>query len=52
MKGHTKILIYYIGYATFKDLSSVKIKSANPVYINGYIEKSNGNGYLMLVPAD
>ena len=40
---------------TVKNLSCVKINSVNPLCliidkINGYIEESNGNRYLTLVP--
>ena len=40
------------------DLRYIKLNSANPLYIiiiikiKGYIDKSNGNKYLTLVPAD
>ena len=39
------------------DLKYVKFNIVNPLYfiinkVNGYIEKSNGNQYLTLVPAD
>ena len=34
MKSHTKkILIYYIGYVTIKDLKYVKINSVSPLYL-------------------
>ena len=55
MKSHTKISdIYFIKYVTIKDLSYVKIYSANPLYliinkINGYIDEINGSKYLTLV---
>ena len=44
MKTYTKILTYYIGYVTVKDLSYVKTNTVNPLYfitdkINGYIER-------------
>ena len=53
--SYKNIVIYYIGYMTFKDLRYVKINSANPLYliinkINGYFEEINGNKYLALVP--
>ena len=40
-----------------KEFSYVKVNSINPLYlvldkINGYIEESNGNNYLTLVPTD
>ena len=46
--SYKNIVIYYIGYMTFKDLRYVKINSANPLYliinkINGYFEEINGN---------
>ena len=54
-KSYKNILIYYIGYVTFKNLRYVKINSVNHLCliahkINGYIEQSNGNKYLILVP--
>ena len=54
-KTYKNILIYYIGYATIKHLRYVKIKSVNNLClithkINGYIEESNENKYLTLVP--
>ena len=56
-KSHKNISIYCIGYVTIKDLSYVKFNSINPLYqiidkINGYIEESNGNKYLTLVPTN
>ena len=53
-KSYKNILIYYIGYVTFKDLEYVRINSVNPLYlitnkINGYFEESNGNKCLTLV---
>ena len=44
METYTKILTYYIGYVTVKDLSYVKTNTVNPLYfitdkINGYIER-------------
>ena len=56
-KTYKNILIYYVGYVMVKDLRSVKINSVNSLYliiikINGYIEDSDGNKYLMLVPND
>ena len=55
--SYKNILICYIGYMTFKDLSYVKINSGNPLYpnidqINGFIEESNGDRYLTLVATD
>ena len=48
------ILIYYIGYVTFRDFRCAKINIVNPLYrfinkINGSFEKINGNKYLILV---
>ena len=45
-KPYKNILIYYIGYVTFKDVRYATINSINPLYlniykINGYIEESN-----------
>ena len=54
-KSYKNIIIYYIGYITFKNPSSVKINSVNPLYVfidkaDGYIEESNGNKrYFLLV---
>ena len=55
--SNKNILIYYIGYVMVIDLSYVKINSVNPIYliannINGYIEESNGNKFLTLLPTD
>ena len=46
-----------IGYVTIKYLKHVKINSLNPLYINfskviGYLEESNKNKYLALVPTN
>ena len=54
-KSYKNILLYNIGYVTV--LSHSKINSVNSLYLiidktNGYIEKSNRNKYLTLVPAD
>ena len=56
-KSFKNILFYYIGYVTAKDLKHVKIYSENPLQliinkINGYIEESNRDKYLTLVPTD
>ena len=45
-KPYKNILIYHIGYVTFKDVRYATINSINPLYlniykINGYIEESN-----------
>ena len=50
-----KILIYYIGWATIKDLESLKIYSVNLLYViinkvNEYFEEINEYKYLTLVP--
>ena len=42
---------------TVKNLRYIKINTINPLYLhidktNGYIEESNGNENLMLVPTD
>ena len=51
------ILVYYIGFATFKDLRYVKVNCLNPLYlivnkIDGYFEEINRNKYLTLVPTN
>ena len=56
-KSCKNILVYYIGYVTVKNLSYTKTNSVNLLYliidkINGYIEESNRNEHLMLVPTD
>ena len=53
-ESYKNILIYYIGYVMVKDLRYLKNNSVNTMYlivekVNGYIEKSNGNKYLLLV---
>ena len=53
-ESYKNILIYYIGYVMVKDLRYLKNHSVSPMYlivekVNGYIEKSNGNKYLLLV---
>ena len=45
--SHKNIIIYYIGYVTFKDLRYVKING-----VNGYFEEINGNNYLELFPTN
>ena len=58
MKIHRKnIRIYYTEYVTTKHLRYVKINSLNPLCliinkIKVYIEESNGNKYLTLIPTD
>ena len=56
-KLYKNILIYDTGYMTIKDLSYVEINSVNPLYliinkINEYIEESNENKSLTLVPIE
>ena len=56
-KSYGYILIYYTGYMTVENLIHVTINSINPLSViinktNRYIEESNGNKYLMLVPTD
>ena len=56
-KSYKNILIYNIGYMTFKGLRYVKINSVNSLHIiinkiNGYFEEINGNKYLTLVPSN
>ena len=56
-KSYKNILIYYIGYVKFKDLTDVTINNVNPLYlitdkINEYTEENNGKKYLTLVPTD
>ena len=53
-KSNKKVLIYYIGHLTVKNLSFDKTNTVNPLYliidkINGYIRESNQNKYLPLV---
>ena len=54
-KSYKNIIIYYIRYVAIKNNNSyVKTNKVNPLHliidkINGYIEKSNGNKYLMPV---
>ena len=56
-KSNKNILIYHFAYLLVKALSSTVINSTNPLHlyinkINGYIEESNGNNYLIPVPTD
>ena len=57
-KSYKNIIIDHIRYITIKNLSYVKINSANPLYIitdklNGTIEENNiNNKYLTLGPTD
>ena len=57
-KSFKDIDIYYIGYITKKKIDDCQnICSVNPLYLfldhaNGYIEKKNGNKYLMFDSVD
>ena len=56
-KSDKSIVIYYIRYVTIKDWKYVKMFSVNSFYLisgkmNGYVEETNGNKYLMLVPTN
>ena len=56
-KSYKNIDIYYLGYITMKDFEYVKIDSVNSLYliidkVDGYIEKSNGNKYLIFDSTD
>ena len=53
-KSYENILIYYIGYVTYKNSKYVKINSVIPLYLissksNGYFEEIDKNKYLTLV---
>ena len=55
--SYKNILIYHIGYVTVKNLRYINIYNENPLYLiinklYRYIEESNGNKYLTLVPTD
>ena len=60
MKSHTSfksILVYYIVFATFKDLRYVKVNCLNLLYlivskIDGYFQEINKSKYLTLVPTN
>ena len=50
-------VIYSIRYITMKSLDHVNIDSANSIYlvlnnVDGYIEESNGNKYLIFASTD
>ena len=50
--SYKNIEIYYIGYIAMKDFDYVNIHSVNPLYliigeVDGYIEESNGNKYII-----
>ena len=47
-KSYKNILVYHIGYLMVKYLSYTTVINK----IDGYIEESNGNKYLMIVPTD
>ena len=56
-ESNRNVDIYYVGYITMKNLDYVNIHSVNPLYlifdkIDGYIEESNGNKYLMFAPTN
>ena len=53
-RSYKNILIYYIGFVTVEDFSYATTKSVNPLNliinkINGYVEWSKENKYLVLV---
>ena len=53
-KSYESILFHYVGYMAAKNHSYITINSVNPSYliinkINGNIEESNVNKYLMLM---
>ena len=55
--SYKNIDINYIGYISMKDLDYVNIHSVNPLYlifdkVDGYIEESNGNKYLIFASTD
>ena len=57
-KSYKNIGIYYIGYIAMKDIDDyVSICSLNPLHfiietVDGYIEESNGNKYLIFASTD
>ena len=56
-KSYKNVLNYLIGCVNVKDLSYAIINIGNPLYliinkINEWLEKSNGNKYMTLVPTD
>ena len=56
-KSYKNICIHHIGYVTIKDLRYATVTTANSLNltirkINGYIEESNRNKHLKLVPND
>ena len=56
-ESNRNVDIYYVGYITMKNLDYVNIHSVNPLYlifdkIDGYIEESNGNKYLIFAPTN
>ena len=57
-KSYKNIDIYYIGYITIKKINDYEnIYSMNPLYLridhaSGYIEKKNGNKYLIFDSVD
>lgn len=57
MQKHSYLTHWIIGYVKVKNLTYAKTNSLNPLYliideVNGYIEESDGNKYLMLVLTD
>ena len=55
--SYKDILIYYIGYMTFKDLKYVKVNSVNSLCLifskeNVYFKEINRKKYLTLVPTN
>ena len=48
-KSYKNILIYHIGYVTINSLKALHLTIND---VNGYLEDSNGNKYLTLVPTD
>ena len=56
-KSYKNIDIHYIEYITMKNLDYVNIHGVNPLYLifdklDRYIEKSNGNKYLIFAPTN
>ena len=53
----TSTIIYHIEYITMRSLDHVNIDSENPLYlifnnVDGYIEESNGDKYLIFASAN
>ena len=56
-RSYKNFILYYVGCITNKNLRCVKINSKSPLYIiidkaDGYVEESNRNKNLKLVPID